>query len=448
MRRHDQAERRTTGRPSGGYNAARMSPLPHRPVRRRRRLALAVAVSLGLHLLLLPWIAKDAIFHVPPQVRRTPIGLVPTPPNQVQHAQRGPPGNSPSSGHSTPDLRPQLPPALEQAKPKPAQKMDGQVVSLGQPKDERPPDQPTKYLSEHDSRVLKETRARETSPFFKNALSKVQKEGKEEAAKNAAAAPSAVQPGQNGGVQRQPERKVARSESPRQDRAQGLHLEKAPDGRVQDRQGEESLSGSGRALAMAERPARREPQQEGPEGIPGLQPGAPGNRGPLTLTLDRPGEALGPVAGGPMNDDLRGIEEGDETLLNSRSFRYAGFMNRVKETVSRLWTTRVEEESVKRDPTGSIYLWKDRRTIVEFTIDLRGELRDVHITSSSGVGFLDEVAVDAFRRAERFPNPPPGLFNENGTATIGFGFVVGVMRGFRMRMGPAYLPNAPGQRGY
>jgi TonB family protein len=120
----------------------------------------------------------------------------------------------------------------------------------------------------------------------------------------------------------------------------------------------------------------------------------------------------------------------------------------VKETVGRIWTTRVEDEVSKRDPTGSIYLWKDRRTVVEFTIDLRGELKDVHVTSPSGVGYLDDMAVDAFRRAERFPNPPPGLFNENGTATMGFGFVLGLARGFRMKMGPAYLPNSPAQRGF
>jgi TonB family protein len=426
-----------------------MSPLPHRPVRRRSRLAVALVVSLGIHLLLLPFIAQDAVFHVPPQARRTPVGLIATPRSQVQQAQRGPPGSAPSAGQSSPDLRPQLPPSLEQPKPKPPDKVGGQVVSLGQPTDERPPDSPTKYLSEHDSRVVKETRAKETSPFYKNALSKVQKEGKNEAAKpkNEPAAPSAVQPGQNGGVQPQPDRKVARAETPKQNRAQGLHLDKAPDGRVQDRNGQESLSGNGRALAMAETP-KGQPQQRGPEGIPGLQPGAPGNRGPLTLTLDRPGEALGPVAGGPMSDDLRGVEEGDETLLNSRSFRYAGFINRVKETVGRIWTTRVEDETAKRDPSGSIYLWKDRRTVVEFTIDVRGELKDVHVTTPSGVTYLDEVAVDSFRRAERFPNPPPGLFNENGTATMGFGFVLGLARGFRMRMGPAYLPNSPAQRGY
>ena len=71
---------------------------------------------------------------------------------------------------------------------------------------------------------------------------------------------------------------------------------------------------------MLEPGAQRSPGQQAPEGIPGLAPGSPATRGPLTLTLDRPGEALGPVAGGPMSDDLKGIEEGDETLLNSRSF--------------------------------------------------------------------------------------------------------------------------------
>jgi TonB family protein len=193
---------------------------------------------------------------------------------------------------------------------------------------------------------------------------------------------------------------------------------------------------------------QRSPAPQGPEGTPGLLPGSPGKRGPLTLTLDRPGEALGPVAGGPMSDDLRGVEEGDETLLNSRSFRYAGFINRVKETVARIWTTQVEDETARRDPTGSIYLWKDRRTVVEFTIDQQGELKDVHVTVSSGVDYLDHVALDAFRRAERFPNPPPGLFSPDGTATMGFGFVLGLARGFRMRLGPAYLPNSPAQRGY
>src|SRR3989440_5656349 len=281
-------ERRTTARPPRGYNGLRMSPLPHRPVRRRSRLAVALVVSLGLHLLLLPFIAQDAVFHVPPQVRRTPVGLIATPRSQVQQAQRGPPGSAPSAGQSSPDLRPQLPPALEQPKPKPPDKTGGPVVSLGQPQDERPPESPTKYLSEHDSRVVKETRAKETSPFFKNALSKVQKEGKNDAArpKQEAAAPSSVQTGQNGGAKPPPDRSIAKAEAPKRDQVQGLHLQKAPDGSVSDRSGREALDGNGRAIAMADPSRQRSPSQQGPEGTPGLLPGSPGKRGPLTLTLD------------------------------------------------------------------------------------------------------------------------------------------------------------------
>jgi len=427
-----------------------MSPLPHKPVPRRSRLTTALAISLGLHLLLLPWIAKDAVFHIPAQVRRTAVGLVATPRSQVEHLQRGPASSTPSAGQSAPQLQPQLPPAL-QPQPVQRQRIDGQVVSLGQPQDERPPDKPTKYLSEHDSRVLKETRARETSPFFKNALSKVQREGKNDAQKpkQQAAAPSAVQSGQNGGFQPRSEQ-TAKRELPKRERVEPLHLEKAPDGTVQDREGADAVPGEGRKLALADptRPDAASPQQ-GPLGIPGLQPGAPGKRAPLTLTLDRPGEALGPVAGGPMNDDLRGLEEGDETLLNSRSFRYAGFLNRVKETVGRIWVREVQDAAQRHDPTGAMYSYKDRRTVVEFSLDRAGELKDVHITLSCGVDYLDRTAVEAFRRAERFPNPPPGLLGDDGMMRLPFAFtLLAATGGVKMQIGPAYLPGSPAQRGF
>ena len=111
--------------------------LPQKPVKRRSRLLAALLASLALHLLLLPWIAKDAVFHVPARPRRTLVGLVPTPNGQVQHAQQGAPSNTPSSGHSE-DLTPKLPPPIaEPEKQQPPEKVSGQVVSLGQPQDER-----------------------------------------------------------------------------------------------------------------------------------------------------------------------------------------------------------------------------------------------------------------------------------------------------------------------
>jgi len=422
--------------------------LPQKPVTRRRRLLAALLVSLGVHLLLLPWIAKDAVFHVPERARRTLVGLVPTPNGQVQHAQQGQPSNTPSSGHSQ-DLSPKLPPPIaEPEKPQPPEQIKGQVVSLGQPTDERPPDKPTHYLSEHDSRVLKETRARETSPFFKNALPKAQREGKDEraASKQAAAAPSAVRSGENGGSQARDGRVVA--EAPKQARRDRMHLQEAPDGTVPNRDARDALPGEGQKFQLAQ-PGTAEQSDSGSPGIPGLAPGAPSKRGPLTLTLDRPGEFSGKIAGGPMSDHLEGVDEGDETLLNSRAFKYAGYLNRVKETVARIWVPAVEDSAQRHDPSGHMYSFKDRRTIVEYTLDRDGEVKDVHIAESSGVSYLDQVAVDAFRRAQRFPNPPPGLFNETGTARLGFAFtLLAAPDGMRMSFGPAYLPNSPAARGF
>src|SRR5205085_9794034 len=117
--------------------------LPHKPAKRRSRLLAALLASLGLHLLLLPWIAKDAVFHVPARAKRTLVGLVSTPNGQVQHAQQGVPSTTPSSGHSQ-DLSPKLPPPIADAEqPQTPQQFSGRVVSLDNPKDQQPPDMPT-----------------------------------------------------------------------------------------------------------------------------------------------------------------------------------------------------------------------------------------------------------------------------------------------------------------
>ena len=151
-----------------------------------------------------------------------------------------------------------------------------------------------------------------------------------------------------------------------------------------------------------------------------------------------------------MPDDLRGVEEGDETLLNSRSFKFAGFLNRVKETVGRVWVQKVQDEAGKRDPSGQLYSYRDRRTVVEFTLDQKGEITDVKVAASSGVPYLDSVAVDAFRVVQRFPNPPPGLVPDSpGIVKLPFAFtLLAATGGMKMQIGPAYLPGSPAARGF
>lgn len=417
-------------------------PLPQKPVRRGSRLSLAVAISLVAHALLLPFVAKDANFHMP--VRQV-VSLITSSRSQIAR-------NATGSSNAILDGKqvPKLPPAIvKPPPPEPDQLIPGQVVDLG-PTNDLAPDKPTKYLSEHDSKVLKETRARETSAFFKNALSKIQKEGRNEKAPSGAPVFS-EKPGDNGSESGGQEQKRAKraAELPSKARRDPLRVAEAPDGTLRERAGTEAYRGTGKKIALADPGADGKASNVGP-GASGAAPGAPGEMKPLKLTLDQPMGALGPIAGGPMPDDLRGVEEGDETLLNSRSFKYAGFLNRVKETVGRVWVQKVQDEAVKRDPTGQLYSYRDRRTVVEFTLDRQGEITDIKVAASSGVPYLDNVAVDAFRIVQRFPNPPPGLIPEHpGVVSLPFAFtLLAATGGMKMQIGPAYLPGSPAARGF
>jgi len=421
-------------------------PLPQQPVRRGRRLTIAVAVSVFGHFLLLLGVARDAIFHAAkrPQV----VSLTTANRSQLQ-------GIRPAGPQSTTTLGPQaqvpkLPPTPKPVEPpqKHEELEKGQVVSLG-PTNEQAPDKATKYLSEKDSRVEKETRARDTSAFYKNALSKVQKEGRNDKAEQGAPNTS-VKPGDNGrvGGGKEQKRPSQAAELPSRQRRDPLHMEEAPDGTLRNREGTDATKGTGNKIAMADPGNRGRASSIGPGDL-GAAPGTPGDQRPLKLTLDQPIGAMGPLAGGPMPDDLRGIEEGEGTFLNARSFKYAGFLNRVKETVGRVWTQKVMDAAGKRDPTGQIYSYKDRRTVIEFTLDRQGEITDVHVAASSGVQYLDEVAVDAFRVVQRFPNPPPGLIHEDGTVKLPFAFtLLAATGGMRLQVGPAYVPGSPASRGF
>jgi len=426
------------------------APLPNR----RRRLIAAVVASLVAHVVAVPLLVRGSTGA--PGPKRTKVAMVATPRSQVLRVPTMP-GLQGSPGTSQATLSPHLPPAPKPALAPPAkpEPIDGQVVSIGQPKDERPPEAATKFLSEKDSRVDKQTRAKETSPFHKNALSRLQKEGADKGAPKPESEPPPLAPpkahgeeGDKGGPRKLARQDAAPAQVPARQRTDSVRIPEGLGGTVRNRAARDGLPGLGRKLAMA-RPQQGESEggQGGP-GAPGL-PGGPGALKSLNLSLRDMGRVLGPVAGGPMNDDLRGIEEGDETLLNSRGFKYAGFLNRVKETVARIWVHNVQDEAARRDPTGQLYSFKDRRTVVEFTLDREGELRDVKVQSSSGVDYLDRVAVDAFRKAERFPNPPPGLLHGDGTIRLPFAFtLLSTPGGFRIQMGPAYLPGSPAQRGF
>jgi len=427
--------------------------LPYQPLSPAQRVTIAVLAAVAVHIAILPLIAKDALFKFTGPPHRTQISLLPSGANSNSlSAQERAKSQSSSSKATAPkteeEKKKEEEEKIEQAK------INGQIVSIGPPQDERKPIVPTKFLSEYDSRVLKEMRARETSAFYKNALSKEQKEGKKERVEQkphatADTAPpegnSSVDGKEGGGHVAQ-----ATTSTPTRVRQDKVQMEVAQDGSVRNRNASDAMKGDGRRLAMLD-PKQQNSSIEGKgQGAPGGVRGALNGAGqPLKLSLDNPLETLGPIAGGPMPDHLPDVEEGDQTLLNSNSFVYASYMNRLKETVARIWTSDVQSAASSRDPTGQTYLYKNRRTDVTFTLNKTGEIVDAKVGKSSGVEFLDEVAVGAFKKAERIPNPPPGLIGPNGMVTLGFSFILESGRdGPMIKMGPAYLPGSPAARGW
>jgi TonB family protein len=131
---------------------------------------------------------------------------------------------------------------------------------------------------------------------------------------------------------------------------------------------------------------------------------------------------LARAIGSGTQDALKDIDDGDETALNSKKWRFASFFNRVKKQVQEHW--HPDEVYHRRDPTGAIYGHENRLTMVRVQLKPDGHLANVALDSPCGLEFLDDEAIQAFREAQPFPNPPRGLIDANdGLVNFQFGFL-------------------------
>jgi TonB family protein len=146
--------------------------------------------------------------------------------------------------------------------------------------------------------------------------------------------------------------------------------------------------------------------------------GAAAGGAPL-LTPTR--EQLARVIGGGTQDALKDVDEGEETALNSKKWRFASFFNRVKKQVSEHW--HPEEAYRRRDPTGAVYGRQNRYTELRIQLRPDGRLANVGVDLPSGLEFLDDEAIEAFKEAQPFPNPPRQLLESNGVINFRFGFL-------------------------
>jgi len=178
-------------------------------------------------------------------------------------------------------------------------------------------------------------------------------------------------------------------------------------------------------LAMRE---RRDPGIQLPEAAEGERAGEPAagapraERLPTLEELQPTEEQLRRAIGSRQMDYLDEVEDGDETLLNSKRWKFASYFNRVKRQVAENWHPEVAYR--RRDPYGNIYGYRDRMTILRVHLDPRGNLEQLLLERPSGVDFLDDEAMQAFRAAQPFPNPPNQLVDpETGLISFRFGFI-------------------------
>ena len=125
------------------------------------------------------------------------------------------------------------------------------------------------------------------------------------------------------------------------------------------------------------------------------------------------------------DDYLKDVVSGAETLLKTREFVYYAYYNRIKRKLRQHWEPRIQEKIVKILRKGRrIASVNDKITHLVITLDKQGELKRIQVKHASGYNDLDDAAIEAFRAAAPFPNPPDGIVSKSGEVQIPWSFVL------------------------
>jgi TonB family protein len=124
-------------------------------------------------------------------------------------------------------------------------------------------------------------------------------------------------------------------------------------------------------------------------------------------------------------DYLKDKNIGVETILSTKEFKYYTYFNRIRKQLSQHWEPKVRDKLTKMFRQGrSIASEQDRTTKLLIILNPQGVLVNVQLVSDSGVKDLDEAAIESFRSAAPFPNPPKGIVDPDGTVKIRWDFIL------------------------
>lgn len=125
------------------------------------------------------------------------------------------------------------------------------------------------------------------------------------------------------------------------------------------------------------------------------------------------------------NDHLENVGEDLVTKLNTKEFKYYGYYQRIKSQLNQWWGPKVRERVVRMFKKGRMLASEGNKTTkLVIVLNDVGTLVRVQVLGESGIRDLDEAAIDAFRAAAPFPNPPKGIVDADGTVKIRWDFVI------------------------
>lgn len=120
------------------------------------------------------------------------------------------------------------------------------------------------------------------------------------------------------------------------------------------------------------------------------------------------------------------VSIGSFTALNTDRYVYYSFFARVEDLVRFRWESRVRGavDSFDRNYILSVVGRNNWITSIDIWLTKDGRYHSAHILKESGIARFDQAAVQAFKEAGMFPNPPHEMVEDDGFIHLKYSFNV------------------------
>lgn len=160
--------------------------------------------------------------------------------------------------------------------------------------------------------------------------------------------------------------------------------------------------------------AARQPQPEMSQGEMNLQKAQAGGLGRNIAIGDS-----------SIGEYIPNVKVGNFTALNTDQFTFYTFFSRVNEAIRYRWVSHVRNFADHLPPNKQQELAQYGRTsYVTIVLDKKGTIIRSFVSRSSGSDGLDQAALQAFREAAPFLNPPAEMREADGSIRLDYSFHV------------------------